>query len=256
MKHQARKRFGQNFLHDKHVIQQILQCIAVKSTDHIVEIGPGLGALTDFLQAQTKQMDVIEIDRDLVTHLQGQFPHLHIHQTDALTFDFNKLRDKQLLRIVGNLPYNISTPLIFHLLSFVDTIQDIHVMLQKEVVDRIAAFPNTADYGRLSIMVQYHCQAQKLLLVSPRAFNPQPKVQSAIVRLTPYKKPPFLANDYQQFSTLVRLAFNQRRKMLKVSLKSLLPIEASNQLDIDLTRRPETLTVEDFVRLSNIIDRA
>ena len=200
---------------------------------------------------------LIELDRDLIPLLQKkfhQYPELHIHQGDALKTDFSQFyREGKPLRIIGNLPYNISTPLMFHLLSFSGQIRDMYFMLQKEVVTRLAAVPGDKNYGRLSIMVQYYCQVEPLFQVPPTAFRPAPKVESAIVRLLPYPEPPYPADDLQLLSRLVRACFQQRRKTMRNTLKHMLNAEQLEQLGIDLTRRPETLSVEDFVVLSNQI---
>ena len=186
--HKARKRFGQNFLHDQHVIGKIVKAISPKPTDCLVEIGPGMGALTEPLLETSGKLDVVELDRDLIPILRTKFfnyPDFRIHEGDALKFDFNTILEPgQRLRIVGNLPYNISTPLIFHFLSHHKMVQDMHFMLQKEVVERLGAVPGNGDYGRLSIMAQYYCKVEPLFIVGPGAFNPPPKVESAIVRLS------------------------------------------------------------------------
>lgn len=252
-----RKRFGQNFLQDKNIILKIIEAIAPIKTDHIVEIGPGLGALTVQLLPILKTMDVIELDRDLIPKLQTtcrNLGKLNIHQADALQFDFKKLvKNKQLLRVVGNLPYNISTPLIFHLLKQINYIRDMHFMLQKEVARRLAAKPNNKDYGRLSVMVQYFCEITELFTVGPHAFYPVPKVESALVRLVPHEKILLPVKDISILEKVVKLAFNQRRKMISNCLKGLVSNEQFNSLNIDLKLRPEQLSVEDFVRISNII---
>jgi len=262
--HQARKRFGQNFLQDQNIIRNILLSINPKADDNIAEIGPGLGAITEhLLKATNGHLNVVEIDRDLVQVLKTQFfnyPDLNIHQGDALKFDFSQLvasdqSDTQKLRIVGNLPYNISTPLIFHLLSFTGKVKDMHFMLQKEVVDRMAAGPGDSNYGRLGIMVQYHCQVESLFKVPPTAFDPQPKVDSAIVRLTPYDKPPIPALDHKQLSSVVTTAFNQRRKTIRNNLKKLISTEQLETLGIDPGLRPEKLTLQNFVAISDTLTR-
>lgn len=262
--HQARKRFGQNFLQDQNIIRNILLSINPKADDNIAEIGPGLGAITEhLLKATNGHLNVVEIDRDLVQVLKTQFfnyPELNIHQGDALKFDFSQLvasdqSDTQKLRIVGNLPYNISTPLIFHLLSFTGKVKDMHFMLQKEVVDRMAAGPGDSNYGRLGIMVQYHCQVESLFKVPPTAFDPQPKVDSAIVRLTPYDKPPIPALDHKQLSSVVTTAFNQRRKTIRNNLKKLISTEQLEALGIDPGLRPEKLTLQNFVAISDTLTR-
>lgn len=256
--HQARKRFGQNFLQDQNIIRNILLNIQPRVGDNIAEIGPGLGAITEHLLNATEgHLNVVEIDRDLVQVLKTQFfnyPHLQIHQGDALKFDFSQLvtADNK-LRIVGNLPYNISTPLIFHLLSFTGKVKDMHFMLQKEVVDRMAAGPGDSNYGRLGIMVQYHCRVESLFTVPPTAFDPQPKVDSAIVRLTPYAKPPVPALDHQQLSSLVTTAFNQRRKTIRNNLKKLISAEQLEALGIDPGLRPENLSLQNFVAISDTL---
>jgi len=256
--HQARKRFGQNFLQDQNIIRNILLNINPKVGDNIAEIGPGLGAITQHLLSATDgHLNVVEIDRDLVQVLKTQFfnyPELQIHQGDALKFDFSQLvENDSKLRIVGNLPYNISTPLIFHLLSFSGKVKDMHFMLQKEVVDRMAAGPGDSAYGRLGIMVQYHCKVESLFKVPPTAFDPQPKVDSAIVRLTPYDTLPHPAIDHKQLSSLVTTAFNQRRKTIRNNLKKLISGEKLEALGIDPGLRPENLSLENFVTISDTL---
>lgn len=252
----ARKRFGQNFLQDSNVIAQIIGAIAPKPGQALVEIGPGLGALTEELLAAAGELDVVELDRDLIPILRTQFfryeDNFRIHQGDALKFDFTTLvRDDKPLRVVGNLPYNISTPLIFHLLSFGNQIQDMHFMLQKEVVQRLAASPGDKNYGRLSVMAQYHCQTDNLFEVPPTAFEPQPKVDSAIVRLIPHQQKPQVANNEKHLTDLVRTSFSQRRKTLRNNLKKMLPSTAIEAVNIDPSIRPEHLSVADFVNLTN-----
>jgi len=255
--HKPRKRFGQNFLCDPGVISQILQAINPKNHDHIVEIGPGQGALTYDLIAAAGKIDIIEIDRDLVALLQKKLAshtHLTIHECDALKFDFSKLMHAdQKIRIVGNLPYNISTPLIFHLLKFAASVDDMHFMLQKEVVDRLAAQPGGKNYGRLSVMVQYACQVEALFPVSPQAFFPPPKVDSAIVRLRPYAEPPIKALDPDVFAKIVRCAFSQRRKTLKNNIKALIDPEKIASIGIDVSQRPEQIGLKDYVLISNML---
>lgn len=258
MNHRPRKRFGQNFLHDQNVIRGIVAAIHPLAGERLVEIGPGLGALTAPLLAAIGEMDAVELDRDLVPKLQQQFANagtLRIHNADALKFDFCSLLhgDNDKLRVVGNLPYNISTPLIFHLLEHSTCIHDMHFMLQNEVVNRLAANPGGGDYGRLSVMVQYHCQVEKLFTVPPGAFNPPPKVDSAIVRLTPYAQPPFPAEDEKALGRLVSQAFNQRRKTLRNNMKGLLDAAAIEALGIDPGCRPETLSLQQFVALANAV---
>ena len=272
-KHQARKRFGQNFLHDQGIIRHIVACIRPKPEQKIVEIGPGLGAITEHLLASAGHLDVVELDRDLLPHLRISFAsygsNLRIHEADALQFDFSSLnieqsetpdsatqdkgKGKQLLRIVGNLPYNISTPLIFHLLSYTDLIEDMHFMLQKEVVLRLAAGAGTNNYGRLSIMAQYFCRVDHLFEVPPEAFDPRPKVDSAIVRMAPYSKLPCVAHDFKHFEQLVKSGFAQRRKTLRNNLKGIANDQQLQSLGIDPSIRPERLNVSEFVAISNLL---
>jgi 16S rRNA (adenine1518-N6/adenine1519-N6)-dimethyltransferase len=255
--HKARNRFGQNFLVNHGVIRDIVRAVHPLAEDRIVEIGPGKGAITELLADACHHLSVIELDRDLVPWLQVKFekhPNFQLFQADALKFDFAQLinNDKR-LRIVGNLPYNISTPLIFHLLSYADRVQDMHFMLQKEVVKRMAAEPGSGAYGRLGIMVQYYCAVENLFEVPPESFDPAPKVDSAIVRLVPYAQLPFVANNMKTFQTLVNVAFQQRRKTLRNSLKSLLDAAQLESLPVDLNLRPENISVGDYVRISNLL---
>lgn len=255
--HQARKRFGQNFLHDEHVIQQIGAATGIKANDHAVEIGPGRGALTEVLLDTGARVTVIELDRDLPPILRARFfqvepGRFNIIEADALKYDFTAVSSpKAPIKLVGNLPYNISTPLIFHLLQYRSGVKDMHFMLQKEVVDRICADPGTGAYGRLSVMVQYYCHAEKLFKVPPGAFNPQPKVDSAIIRLVPRAPDECRADNPRQLETLVRLSFAQRRKTIRNNLKNHIDLEALEAVGIDPTHRPEVLTISDYVNLSN-----
>lgn len=253
----ARKRFGQHFLHDKNIIQKLVNVINPLPGQHLVEIGPGQGALTLPILKRIEQIDVIEIDWDLIPALKTRClgkGALIVHQADALEFDFTQLiHASEQLRIIGNLPYNISTPLIFHLLEQTQHIADMHFMLQKEVVDRLAAEPGTGEYGRLSIMVQYHCQVTSLFDVPPDAFYPPPQVDSSVVRLVPYPKKPYQARDFEHFANVVKLAFSHRRKTLRNCLKSMMDDAAWSNVDIDPQLRPEQLSVEDYVKLSNLI---
>ncbi len=255
--HTARKRFGQNFLVDDGIIDKIVRAIAPTANDNIVEIGPGKGAITALLLADCPRLNVIELDRDLIPILLAQFAkydNFNIHQTDALKFDFSTLASEaEPLRVVGNLPYNISTPLIFHLLSYHHQIHDMHFMLQKEVVDRMTAQPGDKAYGRLGIMTQYYCQVVNLFPVPPTCFRPQPKVDSAIVRLIPHKTLPHPATDIKLFKQLVNTAFQQRRKTLRNALKQMVAQEHLEALDIDTSRRPETLSLADFVDIANLL---
>lgn len=253
--HRARKRFGQNFLQDEGIIRRIVRSVSPQEGQHLVEIGPGMGALTEVILEATERLDVVELDRDLIPGLKVKFFNhqgFKIHQADALKFDFSTLvDDEQPLRIVGNLPYNISTPLIFHLLDQGPVVRDMHFMLQKEVVERLAAEPASNDWGRLGIMAQYRCQVESLFLVPPEAFDPMPKVESAIVRLTPYKTLPYPAKSFECFDTVVRSAFAQRRKTLRNNLKGLMEMTVLEALEIDPTRRPETLSLQEVVAISN-----
>lgn len=252
-KYHTKKRFGQHFLHDPHIIQSIVAAIAPRQTDTLIEIGPGLGALTFPLLEHIEQLHVVEIDRDIIARLRERNdPRLIIHAIDALKFDPSQVDKRpRSLRIVGNLPYNISTPLVFHLLESAELIRDMHFMLQKEVVDRMSASPNSKSYGRLSVMVQYHCQVENLFKVPPGAFNPPPKVDSAIIRLTPWQDKPFVASDEKALSMLVNQAFMQRRKTLRNTLKKQLSVEQIEQAGVDPAQRAENLNVADFVRLSH-----
>ncbi|NLQ17604.1 16S rRNA (adenine(1518)-N(6)/adenine(1519)-N(6))-dimethyltransferase RsmA [Marinomonas sp. M1K-6] len=255
--HKARKRFGQNFLHDHGVIRRIVACIGPKKGQRIVEIGPGKGALTEGIISVTERMDVVELDRDLIPILKVnlfRFPELTVHEADAMKFDFTSLcTETQNIRVVGNLPYNISTPLIFHLLSQASAIEDMHFMLQKEVVDRLAARPGDSLYGRLSVMAQYYCAVESLFIVGPESFDPAPKVDSAIVRMTPHKTLPHPVDDIKKLEDMVRIGFQQRRKTLRNNYKGVLDNDDFAALDIDPTLRPERLDVEDFVRITNYV---
>ncbi|MES9941181.1 MAG: 16S rRNA (adenine(1518)-N(6)/adenine(1519)-N(6))-dimethyltransferase RsmA [Candidatus Thiodiazotropha sp. 6PLUC2] len=252
--HRARKRFGQNFLHDPGIIQRIVQSINPKPSDNLVEIGPGQGAITTELLPLVNQMYAIELDRDLVEPLAQQcasLGELLIHNTDALKFDFSSLAEAQRpLRVVGNLPYNISTPLLFHLLDYSPYIKDMHFMLQKEVVDRMGADPGSKSYGRLSVMLQARAEVTPLFNIGPGAFNPPPKVDSAFVRLNPYDVSPYHIDNWEEFSLVVREAFSQRRKTLRNCLKKSLSAEAIESAGIDPGARAETLSIEDFATLT------
>lgn len=254
--HKARKRFGQNFLHDPGVIEKIVRTISPKPDDAIVEIGPGLGAITEEILALNPRLQVVELDRDLIPVLRTKFfnyPEFRIHEADALSFDFSQLVTDRPLRIVGNLPYNISTPLIFHLLAQSGVVQDMHFMLQKEVVQRMAATPGDNNYGRLGIMTQYFCKVQPLFEVGPGAFRPAPKVDSAIVRLVPHKVLPHPAKDLKTLQAVVRTAFNARRKTLRKALAALVTVEQLNALGINDGLRPENLSLADFVKIADLL---
>lgn len=256
MSHQHKKHFGQNFLNNQQIIDRIVRAIHPKPTDHMVEIGPGEAALTAPLLKQVRKLDIIEIDNDLIAPLTQKFGHLpafHLHHTDALSFDYASLLEapNEKVRVVGNLPYNISSPLIFHLLTYAERIQDMHFMLQKEVVDRMTAEPGTKTYGRLSVMLQYRCQVQFLFKVGPKNFTPPPKVDSAIVRLIPYDTLPYPAENAEHFAQLVKAAFAHKRKTLRNNLKGLLTAEQIEAVGIDPSNRAEQLPVADFVTLAN-----
>lgn len=269
--HRARKRFGQNFLHDQVIIDRIVSVIVPQQQDLLVEIGPGLGALTTPLLKQIGNLHAIEIDRDLIAELNQKFSeqnNFFLHDSDALKFDFGALMDASSfqvqtntqqhctkLRIVGNLPYNISTPMIFHLLTFSSLIKDMHFMLQKEVVERLSAEPGCKQFGRLSVMVQYHCEVEHLFDVFPESFQPRPKVDSAIVRLKPKRQSLKLANDESVLAKTVTTAFSQRRKTLANTLKPLLGKVALEQSPVNLQLRAENLSVSDFVNLSNYVGK-
>ena len=253
--HLARKRFGQNFLHDDGIIQRIVMAIAPKPGQHIVEIGPGLGALTKEVLPLVGEMDAVELDRDLIPRLElmaETLGTLRLHSADALKFDFNSLvTDDKQLRVFGNLPYNISTPLIFHLCAQGQLIKEMHFMLQKEVVERMVAGPGSKRFGRLSVMVQYFCQVRCLFYVPSRSFTPAPKVESAIVRLQPHQQKPFLAKDEKEFALLVTTAFNHRRKTLRNALKEMVTEQQLIKVGVDPTARPETISLEQYVTIAN-----
>jgi 16S rRNA (adenine1518-N6/adenine1519-N6)-dimethyltransferase len=253
--HRARKRFGQNFLHDPGTIGRVLAAIAPQPEQHLVEIGPGQGAITRGLLESGCLLDAIELDRDLVQLLQEQFAtatRFHLHDADALKFDFCSLVEQQEpLRIVGNLPYNISTPLLFHLLDQAHCIHDMHFMLQKEVVERMAAAPGNRTYGRLSVMLQIRCRVESLFPIGPGAFRPPPRVESAFVRLIPWQELPYRVDDFNLFSHIVTQSFSQRRKTLRNTLKSLVTPEIMAQCGIDPAQRAEQLSPADFACLAN-----
>ncbi|RLM28172.1 16S rRNA (adenine(1518)-N(6)/adenine(1519)-N(6))-dimethyltransferase [Brenneria alni] len=254
--HFARKRFGQNFLSDHFVIDSIVSAIYPQPGQAIVEIGPGLGALTAPVGERMDRFTVIELDRDLAARLETHptlKDKLTIIQQDAMMVDFSALAEQagQPLRVFGNLPYNISTPLMFHLFSYTEAIRDMHFMLQKEVVNRMVAGPDSKAYGRLSVMAQYYCQVIPVLEVPPTAFKPAPKVDSAVVRLVPHAQVPYPVNDIRMLSRITTEAFNQRRKTLRNSLGSLFTLEQLAELGIDSGCRAENVTVEQYCRLAN-----
>lgn len=252
-KHYARKRFGQNFLVDDNIIHNIITAIAPKTNDRCVEIGPGQGAITWRLLEHLDHLTVIELDRDLAAMLAAkQNNKLTIIEANALKFDFSSLgAEKHSLRIVGNLPYNISTPLLFHLLESSELIKDMHFMLQKEVVERMVAKPGNKDYGRLSVMLQYRCQIDHLFNVSPECFKPKPKVESAIVRLVPHATIATPVNDLNRLQHIVTTAFSQRRKTLRKALSGIVTAEQLATLNIDSSLRPDQLAVSDYVNIAN-----
>ena len=260
MKHVAKKRFGQNFLTDQAIINSLVEAINPLQNQTIVEIGPGLGALTKPLLKKINHLHVIEIDRDIVSWMQNEYAKtaVTIHNVDALKFEFaqlvNNIPDEN-LRVVGNLPYNISTPILFHLLDNVAHVTDMHFMLQKEVVERMVAQPSTPAYGRLSVMLQYHLAMEYLITVPPEAFEPAPKVESAFVRCIPHAIKPEIANDFNLFAKVVLAAFGQRRKTIRNTLKDFLNDSDFAHLKISSQLRAENLSVKDYVFISNYINR-
>jgi 16S rRNA (adenine1518-N6/adenine1519-N6)-dimethyltransferase len=257
--HRPRKRFGQNFLVSHGVIRKIIDAIAPRTGDTIVEIGPGLGALTGPLLERIEHLHVVEIDRDLIERLRQNHPagRLTIHAGDALEFDFGALQESGPLKIVGNLPYNISSPLLFHLAAIADKVSEMHFMLQKEVVDRMVAAPGSGNFGRLSVMLQYRFHMERLFVVPPGAFDPPPKVDSAIVRMIPRKLGAGeTALDEALFGRLVTAAFSQRRKMLRNTLREFGGETLLEAQGIAPTARAETLSVDAYVRLSNALTTA
>lgn len=256
MKHRARKRFGQNFLHDQKVIDRIIRCIAPKPSDLLIEIGPGQAALTRPLLESGAELHLIELDRDLVSHLDEQFSessNITIHALDALKADFFEITGGRPFRLIGNLPYNISTPLIFHVLQWHEQIIDMHFMLQKEVVDRMAAAPGSRTYGRLSVMTQFRCKVSPLFDVPPESFSPVPKVTSSIVSLQPLRVPPADAGSFENLEKLVAAAFSQRRKTLRNSLGALLDTEQIIAAGVDPGQRAEQLSLSQFAALARAL---
>lgn len=254
-RHRARKRFGQHFLADPHYVDRIVEALGPSRGDHVVEIGPGLGALTRPLLTRLDHLSVVEIDRDLAAALAAEFPseRLVLHVGDALTFDFAALGPE--LRVIGNLPYNISSPLLFHLAQFDAALRDITVMLQKEVVQRMAAAPASSDYGRLSVMLQVRFKVERLFTVPAGAFRPPPKVESAVARLVPLGTARPALADPALFAQIVTAAFGQRRKTLRNALKPFADEAALEAAHIAPGARGETLAVADFVRLANALAR-
>ena len=252
--HKAKKQFGQNFLVDQTIIAEIVRAIRPEPNDSMVEIGPGLGALTRPLLQHLHTLHVVEIDRDIIARLKTDYPQdtIVIHEGDALQFDFATLDAP--LRIVGNLPYNISSPLLFHFAAFAARITDMHFMLQNEVVERMVAAPSTPQYGRLSVMLQYRFEMEKLLDVPPQSFRPAPKVDSAIVRMIPLPGEKITVNNEALFARIVADAFGQRRKTLRNTLKAWLAEADFAQLGINAQLRAENLGVAEFTRIANFVN--
>lgn len=254
MPHQARKRFGQHFLHDQHVINRIVDIIAPDEKTPIVEIGPGQGALTKPLLSMAGKLDVIEIDTDLVQLLNQNCQDigiLNIHTADVLSFDLSKISTDK-IKLVGNLPYNISTPFLFHVLEQTAQIERMVFMMQKEVVDRICATPGNKAYGRLSVMVQSHCEVEKVMNIGPGAFTPPPKVDSSIVSLRPLRNNKLKILNQKHFIAIVKQAFSQRRKTIRNSLKAHYSVEDFQSVQIDPGCRAENLTLNDYIQLANL----
>jgi 16S rRNA (adenine1518-N6/adenine1519-N6)-dimethyltransferase len=253
----AKKRFGQNFLIDLHYVNRLIASVELKKNDHIIEIGPGKGALTQYILPAVERYDAIEIDRDLVPILEKKFAHypsFHLHCADALKFNFTKLHHKKPMRFIGNLPYNISSPLLFYLLLHTNTLtQDMHFMLQREVAERITAKAHTSQYGRLSVMTQYFCFVELLFSVPKEAFKPRPKVFSAFCRFIPKPLEMLTAKNHDVFANIVKEAFTYRRKVLANSLKKYVDSDTLRSLGINPIRRAETLSVDEFVKISNAI---
>ncbi len=256
-KHRARKRFGQNFLQDDHIVGRIVDAVDARGDQRVVEIGPGQGAITHGLLATGAHLHVIELDRDLVPGLEAAFgdrSNFALHQADALRFDFASLvLEGEKLKIVGNLPYNISTPLLFHLLSYADVIEDMHFMLQREVVNRLAATPGNKAWGKLGVMAQYYCDVEALFEVPPAAFNPQPKVVSAIVRLTPRPEDQDQQTE-KRLRRVVTAAFAQRRKTLRNTLRDLVTVQQLEELGIAPSARAETLNLQQFMSIGEMLN--
>lgn len=250
--HKARKKFGQHFLSDQNILDRIVRSINPKVGQRILEIGPGQGAMTALILRKASKMEAIEIDFDLVEMLKSLYPTLILYPCDILRFEFSRLQAQPAsLRIIGNLPYNISTPILFLLLNNISLIQDMHLMLQKEVIDRMVASPGNKIYGRLSVMLQPFFDIQRMFNIAPNAFSPPPKVDSSFVRMVPWAENKTEISNRQHYENLVRAAFSQRRKTLRNTLKGLLDDTAIRNEEIDPQRRPETLSISEFARLSN-----
>ncbi len=250
---QARKSLGQHFLRDRAVVERIIAALAPHGQDHVIEIGPGRGALTEYLSDRVARLDLVELDAVLAARLRDRFSShtVYIHHTSALNFDYCRpAAHSGPVRILGNLPYNISTPILFKLLDHASCIADMCLMLQKEVVDRISASPGTKTYGRLSVMVQSRCTVEELFDVAPAAFAPAPQVESAVLRLTPYDRPPHDIPDRERFADVVRIAFGHRRKTLRNALKPVLTEASIRAAGVDPQNRAEQLSVADFAALS------
>lgn len=258
IRHTPRKRFGQNFLINQNIIAAIIAAIDPSAGQHILEVGPGGGVLTEALVTSRAKVDAVEIDRDLAEALQGRFTagNFTLHCIDVLKFPIEELKiqsESKKLRVVGNLPYNISTPLLFKLFNHIDIIEDMFFMLQHEVALRLAAKPNSRDYGRMSVMAQYYCDMEIILDVPPSAFEPPPKVNSSVVRFSPHLKPTVDVIDHAMLHTVVTQAFSQRRKTIANSLKPLISSEAFKSLEIDPQLRAENLTLYNYAQIANYI---
>lgn len=256
MSHRPRKRFGQNFLHDDAVLLQMQQSISPQANDHMIEIGPGLGVLTRHLIGNVKNFEAIEIDRDLIGLLHesfDQYDNFILHEMDVLKADWFKLAGDGPIRVVGNLPYNISTPLMFHLFEAQPVIVDMYFLVQKEVGERLAAPVGDTRYSRLSVMAQYYCTIDCLFLVYPESFTPAPKVDSVFIRLVPRPSSEMQAKDVSRLESVVTMAFSQRRKTIRNSLGKLLNDAAFAALDINSKKRAQDLSVDDYVRIANYL---
>ncbi len=255
--HYARKRFGQNFLHDENVIRKIVDSISAVEGDHLLEIGPGLGALTKELAKTGATIHCVELDADLAKSLRTEFQEydsIKIIEGDALKFDLSSIAtEKRPLRVIGNLPYNISTPIIFHLLKNSELIRDMTFMLQLEVIQRMISKVGKRNYGRLSLMVQYYCEVEHLFNVPSSAFSPKPKVVSALARLKPHNSTSIRAKDSDCLQTVIRTAFNQRRKTLRNSLRTIIPEALLDRIAINKNLRPQDITLNEYVEISNAI---
>lgn len=255
MVHIHRKRFGQHFLADENILRKMVAVMNIQATDHFVEIGPGQAALTKYLLPLLEKLEVIEIDRDLVQELREKYAtnsHLIIHESDVLKFNWQSLIEREhKIRVTGNLPYNISTPLLFLLFDYLSDIQDMHFLLQKEVVNRMTAPINSTDYSRLTVMTHYYCETQDLFDVRPGAFHPPPKVMSAYIRLIPHRTRPCVAEDIGHLSAIVKEAFTYRRKTIHNALKKYVTAQQLELLGIDPQSRPQNLSVADYVKISN-----